>query len=246
MAPVAHNQTDNSGAAALKQARQLVVVVTKDWNVVDGELQRYERAQAGQPWQSVGAKIPIVVGRTGLAWGRGLHEAGARNGPVKKEGDGKSPAGIFKLTAAFGYAPMSQAKRVKLPYTQARTLTQCVDDAQSAFYNKIVERGQIARPDWKSHEDMLRKDELYRWGVVVEHNGGGVGGGGGKATAGGGSCIFLHIWSGPGKGTAGCTALRPELLEEMLYWLDPQRQPLLVQLPKAEYERLRSAWKLPS
>ena len=34
-------------------------------------------------------------------------------------------------------------------------------------------------------------------------------------------------------------------LESLLTWLDPARNPLLVQLPAPEYERLRKRWKLP-
>ncbi len=54
-----------------------------------------------------------------------------------------------------------------------------------------------------------------------------------------GSCIFLHIWEGPGKGTAGCTAMGSLSMEEVLRWLDGEKRPVLVQLPRAEFERLR-------
>jgi hypothetical protein len=60
-----------------------------------------------------------------------------------------------------------------------------------------------------------------------------------------GSCVFMHIWSGPGKGTAGCTAIAEMELESILAWLDPSRLPLLVQLPRAQYHRLRNLWHLP-
>jgi L,D-peptidoglycan transpeptidase YkuD (ErfK/YbiS/YcfS/YnhG family) len=239
-------------AAQLKlpQTKQLIFVTTPDWNAVSGTLQRYERANGSAPWRPVGASIPIVVGRNGLAWGRGLHgepQTLARgNDPLKREGDGKAPAGAFKLTAAFGYAPPAQARRVKLPYLHAKEAVQCVDDAQSAYYNQVVDRAQIKTPDWQSHEEMRRKDELYRWGVVVEHNAGSVSNQRSQAQPRGGSCIFLHIWSGAGRGTAGCTAMEAKLMEEVLYWLDPQKQPVLVQLPEREFARLQEAWKLPA
>jgi D-alanyl-D-alanine dipeptidase len=86
---------------------------------------------------------------------------------------------------------------------------------------------------------MLRPDGEYRWGVVVDHNTDPV-------TAGAGSCIFLHIWLGPGVGTTGCTAMSQEQLEGLLARLDPARRPLLVQLPRPEYKKLRRHWKLPS
>lgn len=238
---VSMEQQSGAQARVLSQARQLLVVTTKDWNTVDGELLRYERV-AGQAWQAVGGKVQIVVGRNGLAWGKGLHGDLARlanaSDPIKKEGDGRSPAGIFSLSSAFGYAPREQARNVKLPYVEATGTLECVDDSQSANYNRVLERGRAARVDWKSSEQMRREDELYRWGVVVDHNAS-------PPQAGCGSCIFLHIWEGMGKGTAGCTAMNAARMEEILFWLDPQKKPLIVQLPRAEFERLCDLWGLP-
>lgn len=223
-------------------ARQLLVVTTADWNAINGALRRYERNTTASQWQAAGSAIPIVVGRSGLAWGRGLHgdaETLAQSkDPRKREGDGKSPAGVFRLSSAFGYAASNP--RIKLPYRQARQATQCVDDAQSSLYNQMVERDRIKKPDWKSHEDMRRKDEQYRWGVFVEHNSGA------QRQPSGGSCIFLHIWAGANSsGTAGCTAMEAALMEEVLYWLDPKQQPVLVQLTTPDYVRLKGKWLLP-
>jgi D-alanyl-D-alanine dipeptidase len=230
-----------SEANPLINARQMLLVTTTNWNAVSGTLQRYERKSARSPWQPVGAAIPIVVGRNGLAWGRGLHgdaEAFAQVAdPRKHEGDGKSPAGVFRLSSAFGYA--APDLRIKLPYRQSRAATQCVDDAQSALYNQLVERDRIPQPDWQSHEDMRRKDDQYRWGVFVDHNFGV------QRLSSGGSCIFLHIWAGAGKGTAGCTAMEAALMEQVLFWLRGNQNPVLVQLPASAYARLKAGWQLP-
>jgi len=232
------NSVENDwGRKALASSLQLIVVMTKDWNAVDGELRRYKRSSVKDQWQVVGEKTLVVVGRNGMAWGKGLHGDAVGDGPVKKEGDGRSPAGIFSLSSAFGYAEKTKAGRVKLPYVQTIPTLECVDDPQSAHYNRVIDRASVKAPDWKSSEQMLRQDELYRWGVVVDHNA--------KGEIGCGSCIFLHIWEGPGKGTAGCTAMNAAKMEEVLRWLDPQKQPLLAQLPQAEFERLRKVWGLP-
>jgi D-alanyl-D-alanine dipeptidase len=92
--------------------------------------------------------------------------------------------------------------------------------------------------DWHSAEDMHRRDSLYSLGVVVEHNANG-------REVGGGSCIFLHIWPGPDGSTVGCTAFRSDVMREMLAWLDPDALPILVQLPRSAYDRLRGTWALP-
>jgi L,D-peptidoglycan transpeptidase YkuD (ErfK/YbiS/YcfS/YnhG family) len=227
--------------AAVHSSMQLVVVRTVDWNAVDGTLQRYERKAPGKKWQAVGKPITVVVGKTGLAWGIGvvsadeLRASGADD-PIKKEGDGKAPAGIFHLSHAFGYASQEQPAW-KMPYISLTPSVECVDDSKSTFYNRVVDRVSVS-PDWNSSEHMLRSDELYRWGVVVDHNAD-------PPQAGSGSCIFLHIWHGPGQGTVGCTAMPREELELLLAWLDPARKPLLVQMPDAQYERLKGKGKLP-
>ena len=232
------NSVENDrGKKTLASSRQFIVVTTKDWNAVDGELRRYERSSVKDQWQAVGEKILVVVGRNGMAWGKGLHGDAIGDGPIKKEGDGRSPAGIFSLSSAFGYAEKAKAGAVKLPYVRATATLECVDDPQSAHYNRVIDRASVKAPDWKSSEQMLRRDELYRWGVVVDHNA--------KGETGRGSCIFLHIWDGPGKGTAGCTAMNAAKIEEVLHWLDPQKRPLLAQLPQAEFERWQKVWGLP-
>jgi D-alanyl-D-alanine dipeptidase len=229
----------------IANSRQLVVVTTDGWDTVDGVLRRYERAKTAGQWRPVGDSVPVVVGRNGMAWGRGLqgeppvagNDSSSGAPPVKKEGDGRSPAGIFSLSSAFGYAPRDQAGVLKLPYEQAVKTLECVDDSQSTHYNRVLDRNGVSNPDWKSSEQMLRDDDLYRWGVIVDYNA--------KGEAGCGSCIFMHIWEGPGKGTAGCTAMEAARIEEILRWLDVKKRPALAQLPRAEFERLRKAWGLP-
>jgi hypothetical protein len=227
--------------AALHSSMQILVVTTQDWNAVDGVLEAYERPRARKKWKAVGEPIPIVVGHNGLGWGVGLASASDEKSrkasdPVKHEGDGKSPAGIFRLSTSFGYAAQGQAGW-KMPYVSLTPSVECVDDASSEFYNRVLDRATVA-PDWNSSEHMLRTDGLYRWGLVVDHNTDPV-------TPGTGSCIFMHIWMGPGQGTTGCTAMTQEHLEGVLAWLDPAKNPLLVQLPKAQYKKLRRDWKLP-
>ena len=227
---------------AVAPSTQILVVTTSDWNAVSGSLQRYERTQSSKGWKKVGNPITVVVGKTGLAWGAGLapsNDASVRGSsdPAKKEGDGKAPAGIFRLGAAFGYAAQAQAGW-RMPYISLTPSVECVDDTASKSYNRIVDN-KTTTPDWNSSEHMLRQDELYRWGLVVDHNADPV-------TPGSGSCIFMHIWRGPGRGTVGCTAMPQDQLEAVLAWLDPAKKPSLVQMPRPQYERLKKRWKLPT
>jgi D-alanyl-D-alanine dipeptidase len=219
---------------------QLVVVVTDGWDSVPGTMQRYQRDGVRSRWRAYGSQVPVVVGATGLGWGIGLHGVGSPGepGPVKHEGDQRSPAGVFRLTSAFGYAPHDSMSWVDMPYVQAVDEYKCVDDSASVHYNQMVMREAGTPADWRSAEDMHRPDSLYELGVVVEHNANG-------RKVGGGSCIFLHIWPGPQGSTVGCTAFASSAMKELLQWLEPESLPVLVQLTRGEYERLRTAWELP-
>jgi len=219
-----------SSPDALRDSRQLVVVTSPSWDAIDGELRRYERV--GDSWKLAGSPFPIVLGRTGLAWGRGMLEVPSTP-PQKHEGDGKSPAGVFTVGYVFGF---DADPATKMPYKKLRETTECVDDVESPYYNQVVDRDPAVAATWKSSEKM-RTVGQYRRGALVNHNV--------PAVAGGGSCIFLHIWSGPSQPTAGCTAMPAEDLETLLGWLDPAAKPVVVQLPREEYVRLEKIWRLP-
>lgn len=216
---------------------QAVVVTTSGWASPRATLRRYERRAPGEAWRAVGEAIPVMVGRNGMAWGTGLHVIPSGSGAPKREGDGKAPAGVFRLDYAFGYAPAEEAGWIRMPYRQSTESSQCVDDTRSRHYNTVLDvRNAVV--DWMSYERMRRDDGLYELGVFVRHNGDPV-------VAGRGSCIFLHVWETPETATSGCTAMERYRLEEILRWLDPAASPVLVQMPQAEYERLRTPWDLP-
>jgi L,D-peptidoglycan transpeptidase YkuD (ErfK/YbiS/YcfS/YnhG family) len=226
---------------ALQQSAQILIVTTADWNTAAGVLQPVERSSVQGKWKLAGAPITVSIGRSGLAWGLGLvpreELAGdASAGPVKKEGDGKAPAGLFNLGTVFGYAAQEPANW-KMRYTTLTPTVECVDDASSAFYNQVVDRATV-KPDWNSSEKMRNSGEVYQWGLVIDNNTNPV-------TRGSGSCVFMHIWMGPGVTTSGCTAMPEEKLTSVLAWLDPASKPLMLQLTYDDYKKLRKRWKLP-
>lgn len=233
---IASKRAAKAAAPIGPSSTQLVTVVSGQWNEFQARLRRYERTP-GERWKPVGSPIDVVLGRDGYAWGRGLHGSGApegRPGPTKREGDGRSPAGVFSIGSAYGYAATDG--NISLPYTQATPDLRCVDDPQSPHYNQIVSTTDTA-VDWGSAEHMLRDDDLYVLTIVVEHNT--------EATrANAGSCIFLHLWQGPDRGMSGCTAMSMSALEELASWLQPGAA-VLVALPRGEYEALKRSWDLP-
>ena len=223
--------------AELDASQQLVVVVTASWSSTTGTMTRFQRATPTSAWNQLDSPIPLVVGRTGIAWGVGFDDVSAE-GPHKHEGDGKAPAGIFPLDTAFGFAPADSMRAVRLPYVQLLPTTDCVDDTTSSHYNTVVDKAGVQRVDWNSAEHM-RQVSQYEIGVIVGYNAA-------PPIKGRGSCIFLHIWAGPDSHTAGCTAFDQAKLRELMLWLDPRKRPLLVQLTAAEYRKLGASWKLPA
>lgn len=221
----------------LAGASQLVLVVAEDWNTDHARLRRFERSEPNGTWHPVGGDVPVSLGRNGLAWGRGLHGEQLSAAPVKAEGDGRAPAGVFSLPLAFAGPSESSWASPKFPVYRVTAQTVCVDTVASKHYNQMFEEN-TADKDWKSEERMLRPDGLYRYGLFVDHNAP-------SAAPDAGSCIFLHLWRGPGAPTAGCTAMAEPNLRAILDWLDATKKPLLVQLPREELLRLAPVWGAP-
>jgi D-alanyl-D-alanine dipeptidase len=218
-----------------RESRQMLLSTSTGWDETKAVLRRYERVSAKEAWRPVGSARGASLGRAGLAWGLGLHPPGLE-GPVKKEGDGRSPAGVFLLREAVGYSETAPAG-TRLPYRQATRSLRCVDDPRSRHYNRLVDEAAV-RKDWASAEDMRREDDLYRLVVCVGHNDH-------PPRAGAGSCIFLHLRETEASVTVGCTAVDRGVMEELLLWLDPEAKPVLVQLPEGIRRRLAEAWVLP-
>jgi len=220
---------------AYETSLQAVVVVTPNWQSVPGTGRLFERKKPSSKWKAVGVEFPVVVGRTGL--GADIPNFDTKPlSPIKREGDGRSPAGMFPLISTFGIGSMQDA--VKLPYIKLDEFTECVDDTRSSFYNQIVNRMQVGNFDWKSSEKMFTVRPQYELGVFVAYNSY-------PAIRGNGSCIFLHIWKDATTATSGCTAMAREELERIVKWLDPAKNPYLVQMTEAEYNSHRKSLRLP-
>lgn len=226
-----------NGLPQMAQAQQLVVVTTGGWDDTQGQLQTYVRD--GKGWKPAAQPVAVAIGKHGSAWGDGLFPA-QKAGPQKREGDGRSPAGIYGIGEAFGYAASVDTR---LKYRQMQASSWCIDVPDSPFYNQIVDEREVGALGVEGASEHMRLDlhndgdVRYRQGFVIQHNP--------RATPGAGSCIFAHLWRTPGEATAGCTAMAPATMEALQAWLDPKKHPLFVLLPKPEYIRLQHAWSLP-
>src|SRR6059058_6047968 len=83
-------RSDVDVASTVAGSRQLIVIVAPTWDANHGTLGLFERADRGK-WQRRSGDVLVMLGRNGLAWGVGLH----RQAATKREGDGRSPAGVF-------------------------------------------------------------------------------------------------------------------------------------------------------
>lgn len=131
----------------------------------------------------------------------------------KKEGDLKTPAGLYSIGEAFGTQPLA----LKMNYKYITADDKFIDDVNNKHYNTWVS----GSTDAKSYESMLI--EPYTYGAVINYNMN-------PAIAGKGSAIFIHLWRSPNSPTAGCIALEKKHLLMMLHWLDKAQHPYILVL----------------
>jgi L,D-peptidoglycan transpeptidase YkuD (ErfK/YbiS/YcfS/YnhG family) len=177
--------------APIAEASRLVLVTTQSMDAALATLQLFTRPSADMPWKRVSAAEPAVVGRAGLGWGYPFLDVKESEEPEKVEGDERTPAGFFRIGASFGFAPSRRPGYIELKSGE----TVCVEDPSSPLYNTITKRSEIGSVE----ADDMRSSRLYRRGLFIDYPS--------DREGRRGSCIFIHIWSAPDVGTAGCVGL---------------------------------------
>lgn len=223
-----------------KNSTQAIVGVTSGWNSSHVTLRVYQKN--GNSWQPVGTAWKGRLGKSGLAWGFGIHPNIQTGAPIKREGDKRAPAGIFKIGGAYGYAAQIH-KQPALTYRKVTVRDLWVEDRTSPNYNRHMVLDHTPASTWEKKAQMRQGDHAHSLKLYIGHNDAILGG---KPVPGRGSAIFFHIWRGGGsKSTAGCTTMEESQLKQLIAQIDPKRNPVYILLPQSEYVRLRSAWKLP-
>lgn len=189
-------------------ARQAIVVTTNGFGLVSATITTFENVNG--TWRQV-ASFAGNVGRKGFAYN-------------KVEGDGHSPIGIFSLGIAFGrYSNPGTA----MNYRRSTPNDFWVDDDDSPLYNTWQEGPVKGR--WNSAENMYISQ--YNYGFVINYNTA-------KRIPGKGSAIFFHVWSGAGHGTAGCTATSQDNVISIFKWLNPSKNPVIIEGPMSEVVKM--------
>ncbi len=220
-----------------QSSRQLVLVTVADWSADHGALRTFTRGRHG--WVAAGITAPVTIGRSGAGWGLGLN-APRRDGPLKHEGDNRSPAGVFRIGQVFGYAAHVDTT---MPYRAMSATDYCVDVVGATHYNRIVDANVVGAEAVKGSTEPMRRDihvdgdQRYRLGFEIEQNW--------QSKPAAGSCIFGHLWASPADATVGCTAMAPAVMQSLVAWLKPGQRPIFVLLPQSAYLKLRTDWQLP-
>ena len=230
-------KTDNSHL--LKNTDKLIVVLSEHWDSAAAKIYLLKKVEG--KWELDGNPIDGVIGKKGIGWGIGLHNGlgWEERFPYlsKKEGDKRSPAGLFSLGNVFGYDSILPVKCVK-PYTQLQGYMHAVDDTSSIHYNKMVDTNDFSpsfREHYNSYEDLRFMGEVYQWLFVIEHNQ--------ENIRGEGSNIYFHIRWSDGTGTGGCTAVKEEDILNIITWLS--NSTLILQLPQNVYYGVYDELRLP-
>jgi len=178
--------------AVIEHATRLALVTANGMQTSAARLALYSRENRTAPWRRLGAAQPVRLGEFGMAWGTGFMQLARGGEPVKHERDWRTPAGIYRIGAPFGFAPSKRAGYVLLKAGQ----TFCVDDVKSPAYNTIT---TIQRVGPRVHGERMRNIPDYRHGLFIDYPS--------NHSKPAGSCIFIHMWSAPGEATAGCIAM---------------------------------------
>jgi L,D-peptidoglycan transpeptidase YkuD (ErfK/YbiS/YcfS/YnhG family) len=155
-------------------------------------------------WRQAMPPIDAVVGRNGFA-----------PPGEKREGDGRTPSGLYRLGTVFGYA---ESVITKMPYRQSLADDLWIDEPNALDYNRWVKQSQTQAA---SYEKMRRNDDLYKYGIVIEYNSHPV-------VRDHGSAIFFHIWVSANSTTSGCVAVSEDNILRILAWLNPAANPVIL------------------
>lgn len=134
------------------------------------------------------------------------------NGPVqrKREGDGGTPVGRFRVLCAFYRADRTRRPASAIPVRAIRPDDGWCDQPGDRRYNRQVRLPYPAR-----HERLWREDGLYDLVLDLDYNRH-------PAIAGRGSAVFVHIAGGGLRPTEGCVALDARAIRRVLAVIGPR------------------------
>lgn len=191
------------GLSSTNGSKQIIVVSNDKNNQYKATVQAFDKTNG--VWTKSLPSMNAVIGKNGFSLD-------------KREGDLKSPAGIFRVGTAFG--TVDKPSSLKLSYKKTSKNDYWIDDVSSEDYNKWIQYEGDPYSKWKSFERL--NIPSYKLAFVIEYNMNPV-------VKGKGSAIFFHIWQGPNISTKGCTAISEADISKLLDWIDPDKNPIIIQ-----------------
>ncbi len=141
--------------------------------------------------------LPVTLGRSGIV-------------ANKREGDGATPRGNYRLARLWWRADRLPRPRGALPARRIdRALAWCEDPADRR-YNRPFRRSANEPGD-----RLWRDDRLYDLVIEITHNTR-------PRVAGRGSAVFVHVARPDRSATAGCVALEAGALKRLLARVGPR------------------------
>ncbi len=180
-----------------EETSQVVLVTVTE----DGE-QLYCLESMDKAWKVVLGPFDCNIGRNGLG--------------KLKEGDGKSPAGVYPIGTAFGQGGPPEGSA--WPWRETDKDDYWVEDPNSIYYNQYANINDVEK-DWNAAENLFI--DPYKMAIEVEYNP--------ENEKRLGSAIFMHIWLGEDVATGGCTSMSADSISQVLKWLRPEARPVLFQ-----------------
>jgi L,D-peptidoglycan transpeptidase YkuD (ErfK/YbiS/YcfS/YnhG family) len=195
------------------RATQLVTVVARSRSSTQATFRLW--AKRGGCWRPAAGPWTAWLGGNGTS-------------PVKREGDRRTPTGIF----GFGRTMYGVAANpgVHYPYHRVVCGDWWVEDPASRYYNRFRHVRCGATPPFRTtSEDLSRSPTAYRHFAVIAYNSSPI-------VPGRGSGIFLHATTG--RPTLGCVSLPVAQLVRTLRWLRPSASPRIAIGTQADLLRL--------
>ena len=184
-------ETEKVGELEVAQyTNQVIIVAVSDECT---SLCMYEREM--ESWQLV-FETEAIIGKNGLK--------------KTKEGDGKTPVGVFCFVKAFGILENPGAN---MDYTKVDETHYWVDDSNSKYYNQFIAIDEV-EADWKTAEHLLEYGESYHYVLATSFNA--------ERIQGAGSAVFLHCMSQDADATAGCIAIPEVYMRELIKRVESQ------------------------
>ena len=158
------------------------------------------RPRAGrtdQGWLAAGhLRLPVALGSAGIR-------------ANKREGDGATPRGSFRLVRLWWRRDRARRPRTRLPVRRIGESDAWCENPGDRCYNRPIQLAANAAGD-----RLWRNDHLYDFLIELDHNAR-------PRVAGRGSAVFLHLARPGFRPTAGCVALAPESFRRLLVRLGP-------------------------